>query len=82
MLATEARQIGEWLVPPNRHESRDGPAVVGDHDFAALADIVEQARQILSRFAHTCGSHAPIVTHVAQLPKNAASYNAVEPETL
>ncbi len=76
MRAAEARQIGEWLVSPDRHESRDRPAVVGDHDLPALTDVVEQARQSLSRFAHTGGPHTQLRHMQHSWANVAADYNA------
>ena len=44
---------GEWGAGfvARWDQTRDRPAAIGDHDLTALAHLLEEGREVLSRFA-------------------------------
>lgn len=65
MPAPNLREIRNRLSAlRNRHEARNGPATLRDHDRPTFPDFVEECRQVMTSFANACGAHAPIVSLV------------------
>lgn len=66
-FAPERREVRHGLAAQTirRHQLRDGPPAVRDHDLAPLSNLVEKSREILAGLADSSGAHATIVLHVA-----------------
>ena len=63
-----ARYGGEiWKRLPlsDRYDPRHSAASLGNDHLAALADIIQQTRQVLTNFSNASGAHGFIVSHVA-----------------
>jgi len=66
-LAPERRKVRHGLAPRTvrRHQLRDGPPPLRDHDLASLTNLVEKRREVLASLADSSGAHDRIVLHVA-----------------
>jgi hypothetical protein len=60
-----ASEIRERTTPFDRRQPRDRPAAIRNNHLASLLHIIQQIRQILSRFSHAGDSHSLIVSQVA-----------------
>jgi len=55
-------RLAAWAV--RRYQFRDWSTPLSDEDLAALADLIEQSREILARLANSNGAHAVILRHL------------------
>ena len=75
-LAPERRKVRHGLAPRTvrRHQLRDGPPPLRDHDLASLTNLVEKRREVLASLADSSGAHDVIVLHVAPGVNRAAEF--------
>jgi hypothetical protein len=66
-LAPEGREVRHTPASRTveRHQLRDGPSPLHDHNLAPLSHLVEEKREVLAGFANAGSPHDAMALHVA-----------------